>query len=40
MVDTNLQGVFDEEGYEWLEHPEESGDWFWRDQETGEWVRY
>jgi hypothetical protein len=40
MVDTNLQGVLDEEGYEWLEHPEESGDWFWRDQETGEWVRY
>ena len=39
-VDVALQGVLDEEGYEWLEYPEESGEWYWRDQDTGEWVRY
>lgn len=39
-VDVALQGVLDEEGYEWLEYPEESSEWYWRDQDTGEWVRY
>jgi hypothetical protein len=39
-VDVNLQGVLDEEGYEWLEYPEASDEWYWRDQDTGEWVRY
>ena len=39
-VDVALQGALDEEGYEWLEYPEESGEWYWRDQDTGEWVRY
>ena len=39
-IDVNLQGVLDEEGYEWLEHPDGSDEWYWRDQETLEWVRY
>ena len=39
-VDVNLQGVLDEEGYEWLEHPDGSDEWYWRDQDTGGWVRY
>jgi len=39
-VDVALQGVLDEEGYEWLEYPDESGEWYWRDHDTGEWVRY
>jgi len=39
-VDVNLEGVLDEEGYEWIEHPEGSDEWYWRDQDTGDWVRY
>ena len=39
-IDMGLQGVLDEEGYEWLEHPDGSDEWYWRDQESGEWVRY
>ena len=39
-VDINLEGVLDEEGYEWIEHPEGSDEWYWRDQDTGGWVRY
>jgi hypothetical protein len=39
-VDIELQGVLDDEGYEWLEYPDESGEWYWRDHDTGEWVRY
>ena len=40
LIDVNLQGILDEEGYEWLEHPEGSDEWYWRDKDTGEWVRY
>ena len=39
-IDVNLQGALDEEGYEWLEHPQGSDEWYWRDQDSGEWVRY
>ena len=39
-IDVNLQGALDEEGYEWLEHPQGSDEWYWRDQDTGGWVRY
>ena len=39
-VDINLEGVLDEEGYEWIEHPKGSDEWYWRDQDTGGWVRY
>ena len=39
-VDINLEGVLDEEGYEWIEHPEGSDEWYWRDQDSGGWVRY
>jgi hypothetical protein len=39
-IDTELQGTLDEEGYEWVEHPEGSSEWYWRDQSTGEWVRH
>lgn len=39
-VDPNLQGVWGDDGYEWIEHPQGSETWYWRDQETGEWVRH
>ena len=40
QVDINWQGVWDDDGYEWIEHPEGSGIWYWRDQDTGQWVRH
>jgi len=39
-VDVNWQGVWGDDGYEWIEHPEGSDEWYWRDQETGQWVRH
>ena len=39
-ISIDLQGVLDEEGYEWVEHPEGSEEWYWRNQDTGEWVRH
>ena len=39
-VDVNSQGVWGDDGYEWIEHPEGSEIWYWRDQETGQWVRH
>lgn len=38
QVDVNSQGVWGDDGYEWIEHPEGSEIWYWRDQETGQWV--
>ena len=40
QVDVNWQGVWGDDGYEWIEHPEGSETWYWRDQETGQWVRH
>ena len=40
QVDINWQGVWGDDGYEWIEHPEGSEIWYWRDQETGQWVRH
>ena len=40
QVDVNSQGVWGDDGYEWIEHPEGSEIWYWRDQETGQWVRH
>lgn len=40
QVDTNWQGVWGDDGYEWIEHPEGSEIWYWRDQDTGQWVRH
>ena len=40
QVDINWQGVWGDDGYEWIEHPEGSEIWYWRDQDTGQWVRY
>ena len=40
QVDINWQGVWNDDGYEWIEHPEGSGIWYWRDQDTGQWVRH
>jgi hypothetical protein len=40
LVDVNFQGVWGDDGYEWIEYPEGSEMWYWRDQETGQWVRY
>ena len=39
-LDVNWQGVWGDDGYEWIEHPEGSEIWYWRDQETGQWVRH
>jgi len=39
-VDVNSQGVWGDDGYEWVDHPEGSESWYWRDQETGQWVRH
>lgn len=39
-VDVNSQGVWADDGYEWIEHPEGSEIWYWRDQDTGQWVRH
>ena len=39
-VDVNSQGVWGDDGYEWIEHPEGSEIWYWRDQDTGQWVRH
>lgn len=40
LVDVNFQGVWGDDGYEWIEYPEGSEMWYWRDQETGQWVRH
>ena len=40
QVDINWQGVWGDDGYEWIEHPEGSEIWYWRDQDTGQWVRH
>ena len=40
QLDVNWQGVWGDDGYEWIEHPEGSEIWYWRDQETGQWVRH
>ena len=40
QVDVNWEGVWGDDGYEWIEHPRDSEIWYWRDQETGQWVRY
>jgi hypothetical protein len=40
QVDVNWQGVWGDDGYEWIEHPEGSEIWYWRDQDTGQWVRH
>jgi hypothetical protein len=40
LVDVNWQGVWGDDGYEWIEHPEGSEIWYWRDQDTGQWVRH
>ena len=34
----DAEGVTSDDGYEWVEHPDESGIWFYRDIESGEWV--
>ena len=36
--DPDAEGVTGDDGYEWVEHPKESGIWFYRDSESGEWV--
>jgi len=36
--DPDAEGVTGDDGYEWVEHPDESGIWFYRDIESGEWV--
>ena len=36
--DSNIQGKFAEDGYEWIEYPPGQGEWYWRDQSTGEWM--
>ena len=33
------QGEFREDGYEWIEFPQQSDRWFWRN-EDGNWVQY
>ena len=35
----SIEGTFDEDGYEWCEHPTGSNNWFWRDDE-GHWNSY
>ena len=40
QVDVNWQGVWGDDGYEWIEYPEGSEIWYWRDQDTGQWVRH
>ena len=40
QLDVNSQGVWGDDGYEWIEHPEGSEIWYWRDQDTGQWVRH
>ena len=40
QLDVNWQGVWGDDGYEWIEHPEGSEIWYWRDQDTGQWVRH
>ena len=37
--DTEWQGEFREDGYEWIEFPQESDAWFWRN-EDGNWIQY
>ena len=39
-VDASWQGEWDDDGNEWLEHPEGSGNYFYRDQSTGQWVKH
>ena len=36
----NWQGAWNDDGYEWIEHPEGSEIWYWRDQDTGQWIRH
>jgi len=38
--DPNWQGVWGDDGYEWLEHPQGSDEWYWRDADTGQWVKH
>jgi hypothetical protein len=40
LPNANWKGVWGEDGYERLEHPQGSGVWYWRDQQTGQWVRH
>ena len=37
---TSVIGMVKNDGYEWLEYPENSGIWYWRDQQTGQWVKH
>ena len=38
--DPTWQGVWGDDGYEWIEHPEGSDEWYWRDADTGQWVKH
>ena len=38
IPDVNWQGVWGDDGFEWIEYPEGSDTWYWRDQETGQWF--
>ena len=33
----NISGEFDDEGYEWIEYPSDSGNWFYREENNAEW---
>lgn len=36
----NLEGEFDEDGYEWIEFPNNSEIWYWRENKEDDWVKY
>jgi hypothetical protein len=36
--DPDAEGQTDDDGFQWIEHPEGSGIWFYLDSESGEWV--
>ena len=35
----NVEGEWDAEGHEWIEHPRGSDVWWWRDHRSGNWNR-
>jgi hypothetical protein len=37
---SQIEGVFGDDGYEWLEHPTDSKSWYWRDSDTGQWKKH
>jgi hypothetical protein len=40
LPDVSSIGVWGDDGYEWLEHPVNSGEWYWRNPTDRRWMKH